>query len=351
MNTRKYFPLMIFLFNLLTADTSSVKSQFFYSMSLRFDDSLNETANNITVVKKENNYKSPAKAMFFSGILPGLGQGYLGKWKRSFLYIGIEALALGTWYKYNGLGEEHKIEYQNFANENWSFARWIRDYYKWLSQENDFYEPFADYETPGCEESGCYPDIWKESHGLSFRWSNPNTPSDEYPYEQYLPFITTNTSGFELIYADLCGNSSSGEKACNRSEEDIIDSLNAYETEIVRDHHFYENIGKYDPFFSGWSDTDSIYVYEKVSGELLAMSPNRRKYRNLWEKTNDEYFKVAGYSLSVILTNHVVSMFDAFLSAKFHNINQKINISARPYYSPNTKSGLGGVKLSLHFKW
>jgi hypothetical protein len=80
------------------------------------------------------------------------------------------------------------------------------------------------------------------------------------------------------------------------------------------------------------------------------MSPKRRHYRDVWEKTNEEYFKAAGYSLSVILTNHVVSMFDAFLSAKFHNIKQKVDVSATPYYDPHNKSGVGGVKLSLKLK-
>ena len=105
--------------------------------------------------------------------------------------------------------------------------------------------------------------------------------------------------------------------------------------EIVRDHHFYENIGKYDNFFAGWLDNDEIYLYEKVStGEKLAMSPKKRLYRNDYDKA-EEYYDIAGYALSVILTNHVVSMVDALLTAKF--INSSLNFVKNSSFMPFSK--------------
>ena len=49
---------------------------------------------------------------------------------------------------------------------------------------------------------------------------------------------------------------------------------------IERDHHYYENIGKYDHFFAGWNDNDSIYIIVKdLGGEKIAMSPFKSNYR------------------------------------------------------------------------
>ena len=126
-----YLFLGVFLFNLLTANISSIESKFFHSVAFALNDTIMDTGGESIHNQPEYNYKSPAKAMFYSGILPGLGQGYLRSWKRTILFAGIEAIALGTWYHYNSMGKEHEGKYKAFANENWSFTRWIKYYYKW----------------------------------------------------------------------------------------------------------------------------------------------------------------------------------------------------------------------------
>ena len=140
----------------------------------------------------------------------------------------------------------------------------------------------------------------------------------------------------------ICDNSSLQDKSCSATEGEIEE----YDIDIIRDHNFYENIGKYDSFFAGWIDNDDIEVHEKSTDELLAKSPKKWHYRkNMFEKA-EEYYDVAGYALSVILTNHVVSMIDALLAAKSYN--KKLDFTITPYYDHRHKWGIGGFTIRLN---
>ena len=44
------------------------------------------------------------KAMLYSAILPGSGEYSMGYTNRGYLFLGIEALAIGIWYMYNQKG-------------------------------------------------------------------------------------------------------------------------------------------------------------------------------------------------------------------------------------------------------
>lgn len=287
--------------------------------------------------------KSPGRAMLYSGLLPGLGQAYLGTKNRSLLFAGIEAITFGTWYHYKSLGDDQTKRFQNYANDNWSFARWIHDYYKWNTAPDSIRIIFLDTTSDGCDEDHslyhCYPDIWEASHNVSFTWEN-----DEYSY-----FMKSSDIKFEAVYNYLCDNSAFDDQECNASIDEILTLMEEHDIEITLDHHFYENIGKYDDFFAGWYDNDDIYLVTKSNSEPLALSPKKQEYRNMWDKANDEYYKVAGYAISTLMANHVSSMLDALLSAKFINMKNDVDISAQPYYDRRNKWGVGGVKLII--KW
>ena len=147
------------------------------------------------------------------------------------------------------------------------------------------------------------------------------------------------------VYKYLCGNGSVGMQSCHDDINDIESKVEAHNIEIIRDHNFYENIGKYDGFFAGWTDNSEIYSYEKNTGELLAYSPGKWHYRkNLFEKA-EEYYAIAGYAMSLLLTNHVVSAVDALLTAKLYN---NMDLTIAPYYDSRNKWGVGGFKVSFN---
>ena len=57
--------------------------------------------------------------------------------------------------------------------------------------------------------------------------------------------------------------------------------LHEFDIKIRKDQHFYENIGKYNEFFSGWSDADTNNIIVYVDG--LEDFKKKRKKR-FWEK-------------------------------------------------------------------
>jgi hypothetical protein len=81
----------------------------------------------------------------------------------------------------------------------------------------------------------------------------------------------------------------------------------------TKTQQYYEMIGKYDQFRYGWDDTD--YRLGKDT------SPLRRVYLNDRATAND-YFTKAKLGAIVAIANHLLSAFDAALSAKRYNKKQ-----------------------------
>lgn len=81
----------------------------------------------------------------------------------------------------------------------------------------------------------------------------------------------------------------------------------------TKTQQYYEMIGKYDQFRYGWSDTD--YLIGKDSSAL------RRVYLND-RATANSYFTKAKTGAIIAIANHLLSAFDAALSAKRFNKRQ-----------------------------
>ena len=93
----------------------------------------------------------------------------------------------------------------------------------------------------------------------------------------------------------------------------------------IFDHEYYENIGKYDQFQLGWpgginhpflpNSPDSTY-------HQTWMPDERRIYLDMRKDSND-YFAKATTMMMVSIANHIVSAFDAAISAKRFNRGSK----------------------------
>jgi hypothetical protein len=89
----------------------------------------------------------------------------------------------------------------------------------------------------------------------------------------------------------------------------------------TRNHEYYENIGKYDQFQPGWDDYATLgWPPPPLPGETrdYDATPNRITYLNMRKKAND-YFSNASTMAMVSIANHLVSAFDAAISAKKYN--------------------------------
>ena len=259
------------------------------------------------------------KAMLYSAILPGSGEYSMGYTNRGYLFLGIEAIAVGTWYIFNQKGLDTEDKYRAYADEHWSLDRWFYDYYKWSDSGNDFHYNFIN------EDSGHYPEIWDDSHHLNFS-VNGN-------------YFSSNSDEFDDLYDDYALNDSSM----------AVDFFNDNNIQVDKDHHYYENIGKYDHFYAGWDDNDELdVVVKELGGEYIAMSPHKKAYRKIWTDSND-YYRIGAFALSSMVANRFASMMDVLILSKLSN-NKITNLSAKTYYSPLNPYGIGGIKLSFNWK-
>jgi len=331
MNSKILVILIIFVkFDLSLCSINIIETKLFKLEKIESID--NDSSNQSIMIRKNN--KSLPRALIYSSILPGLGQYYLNNWKpnkRVYTFLAIEILSAMNWCRNEKSGNDLMLKYKAYADSHWSFGRWIHDYYTWSDVENEFNDIFINIENAN------YTDIWS-GHYLEFMCTG-NQCSKRY--------IRTSDPEFKFMYNTLCNLSGS---SCSRSIDEINQLLeNDYSIQVVKDHHYYENIGKYDNFFSGWSDNSDLYADIKSSGELLAMSPNKFYYREIYEKANDKYFATASFYLSVIFANHAISMLETVISTKLKNMGNNFKISAFPQYDPYNKWGLRGINFK--FNW
>jgi hypothetical protein len=159
---------------------------------------------------------------------------------------------------------------------------------------------------------------------------------------------SSSEEDFKQIFQELCGNEYIFDKECKNDVIDLKDS-NGDTIFVIKDHHFYEGIQKYNMYFAGWKDNDSVFVMEKEGGYRNATSSNQIAYRNLWLRYKTiQTLAVNGGKFMLI--NRVVSMIDALFLAKKWNNNNNVKLSLNAYPDLRNKSGVGGVKLSLRWK-
>jgi len=89
----------------------------------------------------------------------------------------------------------------------------------------------------------------------------------------------------------------------------------------IFNHEYYENIGKYDQFQVGWDDIGMNFPPPPLSDSGY-VSPHRAFYLNLRKQSND-YFTNASTLAMVSIANHIISAFDAAISAKKFNRGAK----------------------------
>ena len=283
-------------------------------------------------------FKYPGKAMLYSALIPGLGQFYNGNYKRALFFSMIEASAWTTFYMYNKKSTEKTDEYMNFANNDWNFERWMKHYYDW-QDDSEHMILFSNTQTGDT----LYENIWDGSHHLEFTMSynggvilmkttnsestNPDYPNfrDDYYYNDFGTWVPDTSAIKELI-----------------DDPNFV---------LVKDSHYYENIFKYNHFYSGWSDADSLTVYDN-DGYLIAKSPKKWQYRGMRDEVA-QLERVVSYAVTVVMFNHVVSMVDAVLNKRFLWFGSKskanFDVKLKPTFDYYNSYGFGGV--TVHFIW
>lgn len=83
--------------------------------------------------------KSPPKAFLFSALVPGAGQIY-SQARRGYLFLAVEALAVGGYLLFQHRGKRWKDEYIAFADRHWSEDR----YQAWYDRRDSVYNSNLD---------------------------------------------------------------------------------------------------------------------------------------------------------------------------------------------------------------
>ena len=232
---------------------------------------LNNSKDKTNLMMKKNNNNQIA-----SLIVPGYGQWKLNRKKRAVFFSTLELLFLSSWAYHKRKADSLDEDLKKFADENWNLYRW------WIN-------------TPQLTSS--YGDVICEgTHHLNIFVGGDNTT------------ISSN---------DLCSNG-------------WIEGL-----EVVKDHEFYENIGKYDQFIAGWSDlfnsdgSQNWWNKDKLVGtssEVIVMTEKKSRYIDQRKKSNSAY-SFASYMITGLMFNHFISAVDFFLISRINNKNN-LNFSS-----------------------
>ena len=110
-----------------------------------------------------------------------------------------------------------------------------------------------------------------------------------------------------------------------------------------KDYHFYENIGKYKQFQTGWIDYGDSLGYET----LYRSSPLQDKYSDMRFDAN-QLLKGATYAVSAVMFNHVISAIDAMIRTKKYN--NRNNLSFKINAVPMIYKDKGAI-VNMQFCW
>jgi hypothetical protein len=193
--------------------------------------------------------------VFLSALVPGAGELYLGHVKRGIALMAVEAGAwTGYFYKHEQ-GLDTRDEYEAFADEHWGQRRWLEHHYGLWFEGRDYSGVTTEQLMEEAEE-----------------WGVAGSGSGVWP--GYSPWVS--------------------------KEEDK--------------QHYYENIGKYDWYVSGWEDyVPGTTPDDLAPGEVLSL--RREEYRELRMESNDQldaadrfiYLSIAARVVSLVQTTLLVT--------------------------------------------
>ena len=241
-----------------------------------------------SIDEMKGQYKSPRKALFFSLVIPGSGQLYVGgstfNYVRGAAYLAIEGALWGGWYYYSVHKYNKQVKrYKKFAKNHYSA-------YTYESKIHDLYNSLDD--------------------------------SDE-----EAEFIERYLSNRETYCKSIYGNASTN--GCYVEGKELTNDKN--HTNHVNGSFSLYNSGSYystiagAAYVLGWDDVEdeaaaSALDLSDNDAETVALgtSANWKTYRSMRNKAND-YADMQAWFFGGLILNHIVSALDAAWSAHSHN--------------------------------
>jgi hypothetical protein len=223
--------------------------------------------------------KSPVLSGVLSAIIPGAGQIYNEDYWVAAVFVAVEAALVTTAIVYENKGDEQTDYYESYADQYWS----VVDYAEWLNTYNPETDPDIeiDYDTPGLQ-----------------------------PWERIVSWSQLNEA-----------------------------ETGSHNLPPHGEQQYYEMIGKYHQYSSGWND------FAGGSNKEL-ISPNFIYYSGERGQAND-YYNTSSTAIVGIYINHLLAAAEAVWGANRFNDKLAINLRVEPY---NFASGTELVP-TLKFKF
>ena len=273
------------------------------------------------VVEKDSTFY-PGKPLLLSLVVPGLGQVYNKEplWKPG-VFIATEIVSLTSIMYANKKADEIRMDYQKFADENWN----VKDWWNFT-------------------QSG--PEVI-ENNGLYFTDNKLKAMRD---------YVGTHHLTIHLK-GDLV-NLFNTEFLTSDSLSILSGYLDSDDLSMVKDRHYYENIGKYDQFVGGWSDVSTSWYWEEKdvgdSTEIVIKTPMKQNYLDDRYKSN-QWLSFAKFSISAMMFNHVISGLEAvwanrsIKNEKSREDAKKVDLDLGLLFNPSNSYGVGGLSFRVNF--
>ena len=273
------------------------------------------------VVEKDSTFY-PGKPLLLSLVVPGLGQVYNKEpiWKPG-IFIATEIVSITSIMYANKKADEIRMDYQKFADENWN----VKDWWNFT-------------------QSG--PEVI-ENNGLYFTDNKLKAMRD---------YVGTHHLTIHLK-GDLV-NLFNTEFLTSDSLSILSGYLDSDDLSMVKDRHYYENIGKYDQFVGGWSDVSTSWYWEEKdvgdSTEIVIKTPMKQSYLDDRYKSN-QWLSFAKFSISAMMFNHVISGLEAvwanrsIKNEKSGEDAKKVDIDLGLLFNPSNSYGVGGLSFRVNF--
>jgi hypothetical protein len=277
---------------------ASLRAEMIYGEELAFDGS--------DLIPAPDVRRSIPLAFVLSAAIPGAGQAYNRQWIKSAIALGAEIGLAAAYLSFYERGDNARDGYIDFAHEHWSPARyayWLNDYKRYL---NEF-----DPNRPITRQDVTVPT------GINFSDPGSWSAADQRAVREFFADIR----GLE----DFMYHHSTGASFAHRIP-------------WFADQQYYELIGKYFHFATGWDDyyaatgpdgRPTWYVDGEPlpnidpeqtdgMGNKIHVSDQFWWYAREHARAND-LFRRARHVSTFWVLNHVVAAIDAAVFAKLHN--------------------------------
>ncbi|MEX0686673.1 MAG: DUF5683 domain-containing protein [Balneolales bacterium] len=226
----------------------------------------------------------PGYVFLASAALPGLGQAANQQWWKTGLFVALEATAIGLYSHKTNKGRSGQRRYQQFANENWSVVA----YAKWMVNTYNL-------DTEGLLKNG------NDLSEIEPNWGNT--------HEDWNIIHIEALRELERQSIYTTGNS------FNHSMPD-------YDSQ-----QYYELVSKYFQYAPGWNDFEDPYN-GPINIEIGYFSSNALNHSDIGYHFNNN-FRTAGHMMTLLVVNHFVSAFDAYITHMMRNNSIQASASMR----------------------